>query len=65
MPYKIEFGPAEDRKVKLRLKTHEIIGAFERLSAAGERDIRIFGHSGEEVAFHTLKLAIGGNRPLS
>jgi hypothetical protein len=60
MPYKIEYGPPNDRKVKLRLSTGDVIPAYDRLIAAGEPGIVIFSPDGSMVEPHSLRLATRG-----
>ena len=62
MSYKIEFGPKNARKVKIGLKTNEVMSAYDGLLAAGELAIVIFSPDGEKVESHVLRLAVGGNR---
>jgi hypothetical protein len=62
VPYRIEYGPPSDRRVKLRLTTDEVIPAYDRLIAAGEPGIEIFSPDGSNVEPHILRLATNGVR---
>lgn len=56
MAYKIEFGPRDDRKVRLGLKTTSVMGRYDALIAAGEPDVQIRSSAGEVLDPNQLRL---------
>lgn len=47
--YKIEYGPKDDRKVKLGLRVADVMAAYEGLAQAGEIDLTIVSPQGKKL----------------
>ncbi|WP_375397837.1 hypothetical protein [uncultured Sphingomonas sp.] len=64
LKYRIEFGPRDDRKVKLRLRMAAVMPVYRALKAAGELNILIVNPAGERVDPDQLALNVelGGSR---